>query len=197
MVGRLFQAGAGVFFVVFGVLAVSVMSGCTTRGGGDAQVEWKAPAWFAGQARQRDEVASILQDCVSRSGWDLTVNEYGGIEENLADFPDPQAPVAIVQSCYAEIPEKYNVTVDQTYLHDVLYPQQVDTYDCLVAHGVEPDPPPAVDIFVEAHLSTAEGGDPWIAWGGDWTTEYTQGGAHTEADLAELEIECPQPYVAP
>jgi hypothetical protein len=132
-------------------------------------------------------------------GWDVGVDEYGGLDTPLSDFPDPQALIDDVARCYAEIPAKYHVSVDASFLRDVLYGQQVDVYECLLAHGVTPDPPPPVDVFVETHLSDDpdKASDVWIAWGGHWTEEYFLDPSHSEADFAILERECPQPYVAP
>jgi hypothetical protein len=131
-------------------------------------------------------------------GWDFPVDEYGGIDANLDEVGGADRVIADIDECYSTIPAKYHVEVDADYLRDVLYPQQVDTYDCLVAHGVEPAPPPPVDVFVETHLSE----DPalyrqaWIAWGGQWVEVFLDSG-HEWADLVQLERDCPQPYVAP
>jgi hypothetical protein len=180
------------------VLSATSLGGCVSHGSDDPQT-WQEPAWFADQAREREEVKAVLQECMDSKGWGVPVDEYGGIDVNLVDLPDPQAIIDDMDECYKEIPSKYRVTIDASYLRNVLYGQQVDVYECLVAHGVTPEPPPPVDVFVETYLSNDpdESSDMWIPWGGDWTEKFFEDPANSGAALAALERECPQPYVAP
>lgn len=192
--GRRGRGIPGVIALLVGQAALLGLAGCA-EDPREATGLWTEPAWFAEQAREREEVTQILQDCMHARGWDFPVDEYGGIEANLAEVPDSDRVVADIDACYAEIPAEYRVEVDADYLHDFLYLQQVDTYHCLLAHGVAPDPPPPVDVFVETHLADHPS-DVWIAWQSGWVTQYLSQG-HDQTDLAELERECPQPYVAP
>ncbi len=183
-----------------GVGALLVLTACDSDGDA-APSEWQPPAWFAEQARQREEVKQILQDCVTAKGWDYQVDEYGGSEVNLATLPDKgEQFIADINTCYADIPESYVVVVDEAYIHDVLYPQEVDVYDCLVAQGITPEPPPPVDVWVEDYLAMDSGdtaAEVWLPWGSSWVDDFVGDGSHTYDDLVALELVCPQPYTAP
>lgn len=184
---------------VSGVVIVACLGLAACSDGGEAEgTEWTEPAWFAEQAREREEIATILQECMDAKGWDVQVDEYGGIDANLAPFPDDGAQlVADMTACYDQIPSTYKVTVDAAYYHDVLYPQQVDVYHCLVNQGIDVSAPPPVDIWVEDMLADKPDPDLWIAWNDGWVAPYLDDGTHGYDDLVQLEVVCPQPYIAP
>lgn len=179
-----------------GIAAAAIcvtVSGCSLGSDTPAgpTAAWSEPAWFAEQAREREDVTAALQGCMDSKGWSLTIDASGGISENLAALPDPEAAISDVEACMAALPQHGAVIVDDAYLRDVLYPQHLDTYACLVAHEITPDPPPDVELFVETHLAEDPQTEPWTAWGGGWTAELSFD------ELSALEQTCPQPYVAP
>lgn len=177
--------------VCFGILSLISCSSDAEN----ALLEWEEPAWFAEQARLQDDIAAILQECMDRHGWELTIDPRGGISENLSELSDPDAPVEDIEACYLEIPEDYQVNFDVEYAREILYQHENDVYLCLLNHGAEPEEPQAIDLFVEGYFGDDKNLEPWTAWSPHVMEQYAR--EHGAAALEQLEHACPQPYTPP
>lgn len=171
-----------------------LLSGCSSDAESSATV-WEAPAWMADQAQGRESFISRLQACMDAKSWDLTVDESGGFNEPFSSEEEMMRASDDGQDCLAE--QGIDVSALEKPLTEadlsVMYTQDVDTYECLVAQGVEMErTPPGVDLYVEAGLSGQAGAplpDPWWPYGDQAIMSMPQG------EVEQLRQVCPERWV--
>lgn len=183
-------------------LTAALAAGCTTSAEPEPAAAFTPPTWFAQQAQEREERRTLLQACIARSGWNVTMDEFGGAAEPFTDEAEVARFGADRDACLVELglpagpPE---LTVDD--LHE-FYRGNVDTLACLRDQGFPLEDPPSEDAWVEQALSAFSGsatgapGDDvaaaqlWHPY--DAVPELQQADPDLEQDRGTLERTCPQ-----
>ena len=167
----------------------ALTSGCSAPPPATAE-QWTPPAWMTEQAQAREQFVTTLQACMDARGWSLTVNASGGFEEPFTDQEEGRRAVADSDACLREQgvdPDAFGSAPTESELR-ATYPYDVDTYECLVAQGVEmAQRPPTEDVYVEQGL----GGDS-RELAESWSPYLDSAVQALPAErIAELEQVCP------
>lgn len=173
------------------VLAL-LAAGCTAHPdeASDASA-WEEPAWMAEQEQQREQFVATLQACMDSAGWNVTVDGDAGFVEPFSDRDELDRAIADSNTCLAEQgidPSTYE-TLTETELR-TMYPYDVDTYECLVAQGIDmQERPPSVDTYVEQGLATLSDDNEETGW---WPYGDPALLSITPDEAAALQQACPE-----
>lgn len=156
------------------------------------EVQWTEPEWMAEQAQEREQFVLDLQGCVQAKGWNVTVDEYAGVDEPFSSQEESErfrsdADECITQLGYdlSQFDEEPTVAQLQQW-----YERETDVYNCLVNEGVEMAvEPPSEEEFIEQWLQSSSDDLAWWAYG-DPTILAMSG-----AEVAQLQQSCPEPWV--
>lgn len=133
----------------------------------DSNASWSAPTWMAQQEQAKDQFVARLQACMDAKGWNVTVDESAGIVEPLASESEMQRARQDVRACLTDQgidPDSVVGTVTEESLRE-MYTQDLDTYECLLAQGVDMEQkPPSEDQFVEDGLAIQAGEERPDSW---------------------------------
>jgi hypothetical protein len=176
-------ARAGACAALAALTLVSV-SACTTDDQ-PAAAEYTPPAWFAEQARAREEMASKLQTCMDAKGWTVTLNEYGGAAEAFTTEEELDRFNEDSMQCQIESGRNVAAVTEAELRAD--YRRDVDTMRCLRNEGFDVADPPSEDAYVESRLATVPPDDLWVPYDDPALQDVLGTG-----DAAALERTCPQ-----
>lgn len=156
----------------------------------ESAAQWTPPAWFAEQARQREEMAASLQSCMEQLGWAVTMNEFGGTDTPFTDGDE----LARFESDSADCQEQAGRDLSQRTEEEIRqdYQKDLDTLECLRAQGFDMADPPSEESYVESRLATPPPDDAWLPYGDPAIQDALVSGELTDEDVAALERKCPQ-----
>lgn len=187
----------------WGVVIVLVAGiACVGCAGAEAQPEasgqWTAPAWMASQKQEVEQFVDRLQTCMDNKGWNLTMDEFGGMAEPFTSDEELNRAVNDSDACLADLGFDMDVVASTTVTEKQLredYQRDIDTYQCLVNAGLKMQDPPTEDVYVENGLSlyndevSAEGADLDQTWLPYLDPAVLSVG---EDDLERLRVNCPE-----
>ena len=170
------------------VVATVGLAGCVSPGPAPS-ASWVNPPWVAQQAAEREEYRSQLQSCMNGKGWDVTLNQYGGVDEPFTSNDEVTRFVSDTEQCRVSMgypAVSGTATLDELKQN---YSQLLDTRACLVAHGVNMAPPAqSEDAWVEASQAGVELGYVWHPYNDPALLALSMD------EQNALEALCPQPW---
>lgn len=141
------------------VLVSSLLAGCSGSPDGTAEsAKWSPPAWFATQAQALEELRVGLQSCMDDEGWNVTIDDRGGIVD-MIPRDQMDAISAALDECYDTAGYDVSASAIKTLTRDDYiswYQANLDTRDCLVAQGYDISEPPSQDAWVDKMLADTE-----------------------------------------
>lgn len=143
-----------------------MLAGCSTADGTPDTVTWTDPAWFAEQARGREEARSALQSCTDARGWQVPVTEDGGAPGfGFATVAEAESFSADAISCMQELGLRTGTFELTEAEAKEIYARHLDTHACMRAHGVILPDPQTEQTFVESTIRMYAGDlTPPAAW---------------------------------
>ena len=145
-----------VVLVLAGLVGLVLTPGaCSSSPDAPPAAAYTPPAWFATQAREREDAAAQMQACMSGRGWDRTVDEQGVSDEPFTDPAEAQRFGEDVATCWTDAGRPAVGTLTSDELHAV-YRGGLDTARCLRSLGFTTTTPPAEDVWVEQQLGLNE-----------------------------------------
>lgn len=153
---------------------------------------------MAEQTQAREQFVPTLQACMDGKGWHITVDEHAGIAEPFYSDEEMDRASSDIDACLLEQGIDMNQVVSDLALTEAslrsMYSYDVDTYECLVAQGVDmQDEPPSVDVYVEQGLNTDDSQqDISQSW---WPYFDPAIMAMSQDEVAQLEQVCPVRWV--
>lgn len=172
------------------VAGLAVLAGCTSAPQVDAP--WVEPDWMADQAQQVEQFVLDLQGCVEASGWNVTVDEYAGVDEPFSSQEEAERFRTDADACLLALGHDPSSFDGEPTVADLQrsYEHEVDVHRCLVHQGVEmSEEPPGEDRFVEQRLRPGSDDEAWWAYGDPAVL------ALDAAELARVRQSCPEPWV--
>lgn len=173
---------------------IFLTTGCASTGDvAPSQAPWTPPAWFAEQAREREQARASMQACVEAKGWAVTANEWGGAEEPFDDQATSDQFLKDSQACQAEIGiGPTSVEPDERYWRES-YQRALDTWACLRNEGINLASPPSESTYVEQRMAAAPD-YVWTPYSDPEILRLLESNEMTSEERAELEIKCPQSW---
>ncbi|MFC4613442.1 hypothetical protein ACFO3K_01830 [Cellulomonas algicola] len=182
------MARAAVRAAVVSILALTA-AGCSADEA-PVETEWKPPAWFAEQAREREEVAAKMQTCMDAKGWTVTLDEYGGAAEPFTSEDEANRFSEDSMACQEEAGRRLGALTEDELRE--AYTRDVDTMMCLRNEGFDMADPPTVDTYVESRLADPPPDDLWVPYTDPAVQGALESGSLSADGLVELERTCPQ-----
>ena len=176
---------------VVAFFAVALLSACTAQGDGPEVSEWTAPAWMTEQAQAKERFVPRLQACLDSKGWNVTVDESAGVLEPFSSEDEMLRASVDIDACLLEQgidPTRFKSGNSEADLR-VMYRQDLDTYECLVAQAVDLEQKPiSEEKYVELGLSgeNASLSESWLPYLDPAILKME------EADVADLKRICPE-----
>ena len=172
--------------------AAVALSGCAGAGVDAGAVPFERPGWMADQDQRQAEHREALQGCVAGKGWNVTVDQFGGVVEPFddADFPRWESDR---DACRAEMGLGTSPTSLSRDRAELVYERQVDTWRCVLDAGHDVPAPPSREAFVEEITGAGgEDGAGVTVWGpyGDLPVRLSA------AEMNALADTCPEPWWA-
>lgn len=182
-------------------LVAGLLTSCVSEDEQPPPAAWTDPAWFAEQARGREEARGALQSCMDGRGWDVPVTEIGGTANvGFATMAEAESFTAEVTACMQENGLRTGLLEVTEAEAKEIYARQLDTLACMRAHGVMLPDPSTEQTFVESTIRFYAGGVtdaetlPWDPYG-DFSDLQAQEAITPEVARA-AEAACPQNWVS-
>ncbi|MCR6690615.1 hypothetical protein [Cellulomonas sp.] len=152
------------------------------------QDDWTPPAWFAEQAREREQAEGRLQDCLESKGWDVQFS----FEDPVAWSTEAEASryTRDMDACWTELGLPETDSTDQLARQ---YDAELDIARCLEHLGIDVPDAPSKDQWLERAQDPAGGSGLWLAFDAvDALRKERPDDAEATALVKRAEADCPR-----
>lgn len=175
------------------LLLAAPLTACAQEATQPAAEQWTPPAWFAEQARAREQARSAMQACVEAKGWAVTADEWGGAEEPFDDEATAEQYQRDSQECQTDLGIGPGaVKPDEEYWQGA-YQRALDTWNCIRNEGIDLSDPPSEATYVEQRMAEAPD-QVWLPYGDPEIAHLMESGEMTSEERESLEVTCPQSW---
>lgn len=142
-----------------------------------------SPAGSAGRPQKGEPWATFVKSCMEEQGWQVRVINEREVEPQGVNADQAATYQGVLNACtesYESVNPPPPITTET--VRD-LYRQELATMGCLQKLGIQVDPPPSEQVYLDEFL--AQKFSNWSA--------YAHVAEGTDLPLDEVEKRCPQP----